>query len=306
MKTVIKLRSNTNISLPCLDQLSSLSNVVLYYENSGTTLPLDTDYIIATHLSEDELNQLPHLKGIFLYCAGTDRIPVDIANQRDIKIIPSHANSECIAEHAIALAYSLTHRIVEFDQDLRNNIWFSDGQNYFWRSLSELNIGILGYGSIGHYIYQKIQPISKNIMVLNRSGVYLNELHADNLDQLINWCDLLFICLPKNKDTINLMDASTLQKMKDKYIVNISRAEICSEEALYHALKSGILAGYASDVWYLNPDKNNRRLKSKPSNYDFASLKNVILSPHCASHELSARDRYITDAINNCIKYLEQ
>jgi formate dehydrogenase len=115
---------------------------------------------------------------------------------------------------------------------------------------------------------------------------------------------LLFVCVPKTNDTVGMINSEILQKMKGKYIVNIARAEICDEAALFNSLKNGELAGYASDVWYLGPDKLDRTKPAPPSKYAFSDMNNVVLSPHCATHEYGAHERYIADAVEQCICYI--
>jgi phosphoglycerate dehydrogenase-like enzyme len=110
--------------------------------------------------------------------------------------------------------------------------------------------------------------------------------------------------VPKTSDTEGLIGDKEIQLMENKFIVNISRAEICDEKALYNSLTEGRLKGYASDVWYCLPDKNERTKKAKSAHYNFNELKNVILSPHCATHEYNAHERYINDAVTQCLDYI--
>jgi phosphoglycerate dehydrogenase-like enzyme len=60
-------------------------------------------------------------------------------------------------------------------------------------------------------------------------------------------------------------------------LINVARAEICDEQALYSALSSGRLAGAALDVWYRYPSSADPVL---PAAQPFHQLSNVIMTPH--------------------------
>lgn len=306
MKVGIKLRKEDDVWKPYIDKLSDLVETEVIYGKEITTVCTGVEILITTNLTDLDVEKLPDLKAVFLFKTGMDGLPMDILKRKKIKVYPSHANADVIAEHALALALALLHRVVEFDADLRQNIWFSDGVDYYWRSLSELKVGILGYGSIGSCLGKKLSGLSSQIMGLNNKGKYdVGIIAADDFNQLIEWSDILFICVPKTGDTVGMVNADVLSKMAGKYIVNVSRAEICDEAALYHSLKKGTLAGYASDVWYFRPEKADRTKAAQPANYPFNELHNVVMSPHCATHEFSSHERYIADAVEQCIQYIE-
>ena len=61
------------------------------------------------------------------------------------------------------------------------------------------------------------------------------------------------------------------------YLINVARAEIVEERALYAALARGRLAGAALDVWYRYPTATGHAL---PSSAPFNELDNVIMTPH--------------------------
>jgi phosphoglycerate dehydrogenase-like enzyme len=64
---------------------------------------------------------------------------------------------------------------------------------------------------------------------------------------------------------------------KAAYLINVARAEIVDEKALYDALAHGRLAGAALDVWYRYPRASGR---TAPSAMPFHQLDNVIMTPH--------------------------
>ncbi len=305
MKVAVKLRKPDYIWDIYIKKLEKVADTVLLYDNQLSGKYDNIEVLITTHVSKDELSSFSSLKKIFLFKTGTDGLPISELKERNISISCSHANAEIIAEHAIALSLALLHRIPEFHNDMHNGIWYSNGSNYYWESIRNQRIGILGYGHIGSCIHQKLSIFTNNIIVFRKSAVYPKGVkYASTADDLIKQSDMIFLCLPKTKDTIGLINHKRLQNMKGKRIVNVGRAEICDEKALFEALKSETLAGFASDVWYREPDKTGKINNITPSAYPFEQLKNVIMSPHCATHEVGAHERYIRDAVTSCINYI--
>ena len=72
-------------------------------------------------------------------------------------------------------------------------------------------------------------------------------------------------------------------------LINVARAAIVDEDALYHALKDGHLGGAALDVWWQYPtaDEPDRR----PSRRPFHELPSVLITPHSSSSSEATADR---------------
>ena len=63
--------------------------------------------------------------------------------------------------------------------------------------------------------------------------------------------------------------------------MNVSRAAVIEEDALYEALQTGHISGFAADVWWNAPKRGES--KSWPSTHnEFQNMENVVMSPHRA------------------------
>src|SRR5262249_52309665 len=60
-------------------------------------------------------------------------------------------------------------------------------------------------------------------------------------------------------------------------LVNVARAEIVDEEALYRALLERRIGGAALDVWYRYPKEPGPTF---PARRPFHELSNVLMTPH--------------------------
>ena len=118
------------------------------------------------------------------------------------------------------------------------------------------------------------------------------------LDRMLPLCDTLLVSCALNPETKGLIDGRRLALMKPgALLINVARAAIVNEDALYASLKDGHLGGGAIDVWwqYPTPAEPTRR----PSRCPFYELPNVLITPHCSSTtEATAERRWSAVAAN--------
>ena len=81
------------------------------------------------------------------------------------------------------------------------------------------------------------------------------------------------------------------------FLINIARAEIVDEDALYDALSRRSIAGAALDVWYRYPRAAG---PVAPATRPFHELRNVLMTPHVSGWTdgmLEARAKLIAENI---------
>jgi hypothetical protein len=98
------------------------------------------------------------------------------------------------------------------------------------------------------------------------------------LDRMLPHCDTVLIACALAPETKGLIDARRLALMKPgALLINVARAAIVDEDALYAALKDGHLGGAALDVWWQYPTANEP--ERRPSRRPFHELSNVLMTP---------------------------
>jgi len=101
------------------------------------------------------------------------------------------------------------------------------------------------------------------------------------LHSLLPAADVLIICLPATAETVGLVGEAELSLLpRQAVLVNVGRAQVVDEKALYNALSSNKLCAAGIDVWYNYPPDYDAASCTQPSGYNFAALKNVVMSPH--------------------------
>jgi len=189
---------------------------------------------------------------------------------------------------------AMTREFTRLDAALRQGTWASQWAvgapvPAAWPELAGKTIGILGYGRIGQAVAQRARGFDMTVLPFRRGDVL-----ADVLRQ----SDYLVITLSLNDTTRGLIGARELASMKPSaFLVNVARAQIVDEDALYHALAKRVIAGAALDVWYRYPTTPGPML---PANHPFHELPNVLMTPHLSGWTegmLQARAKVIAENI---------
>ncbi len=265
------------------------------------------DAVVTGRISVDEIKQSENLKVIFVPFTGLNSFPLEIIKQKGVIISNTHANARYVAERAVTLALALLGRVAEFHNDLKAGKWSrSHDDADLWDSIQNKSVGIIGLGHIGLHIAKFIKAFGCNVYGFNRGSEnpvknIVDEV-SNNLEYIIDKSDIVFVCLPLNSETKNIVNAEILAKMKGKCIVNVGRGETISEEGLYNALKDGTIKGAALDVWYNYPGKKPEPVY--PAAKPFWELTNVLLSPHKSSHTIQAVNAMIDDTCENIRSYI--
>lgn len=143
-------------------------------------------------------------------------------------------------------------------------------------------LGLVGFGHIGQAVTQRAKAFGMAVHAISNSGKAPGTDWAGATAQLARMLpvvDFLVMACPLTEQTRGLIGAQQLALMKPTAVlINIGRAQLIDEAALYQALSRGRLAGATLDVWYDYPTPE--RPDARPASFPFASLPNV----HCTAH----------------------
>lgn len=225
----------------------------------------------------------PKLKVAVKFGVGVDIFDLENAKKHNIKICNTKgANSDSVAELAIALMLDCLRSVSLQDRSLRSGVW----GHYVGIEMMNKQIGLLGFGAIGQKIAQKLSGFSVMISACDK---YPDHIRAKQLNVEITDCesllaksDIVCILLPSNEETYHFMNHQRFSCMKDGAIfINTARGNLVDEEALYRSLASGKLSAAGLDVYQTEPDVNQQLF----------TLDNIVGTAHCAgdTYESSRR-----------------
>jgi lactate dehydrogenase-like 2-hydroxyacid dehydrogenase len=99
-------------------------------------------------------------------------------------------------------------------------------------------------------------------------------------DDVLRQATVIVLSLPRNPETLNLLSAAEFERMHPyAVLINIARGGIVDEAALVQALKEKRIAGYATDVFQVEPAGGP---EDTPLLAEDARDLNITLSPHLA------------------------
>ena len=211
---------------------------------------------------------------------------VIVSNSRGVQSTP-------IAEHVFAVLLALAKQLPFVMEKQRERRWAQNkliGDRLPWL-LKGRTLGLIGAGTIGVAIARLGNAFGMKVVALTRRpkiesiGGIDELLPPGNLDRLLERSDVLIIAAPLTRETLSLIGAAQLARMKrGSILINVGRARIVDHEALADALDSGHLAGASLDVFHREPLPPEDRLWTAP---------NVILTPHTSGFRQGHWDEVI-------------
>ena len=268
----------------------------------------EIDVLVTMLLTPEMGRAATRLRLVQVPGAGLDRI--------DRSAMPSGAwlanlygHENGIAEYVIGAMLALTRGFFRLDAALRKGDWQSQwaigiAPPPVWPELAGKTIGILGYGRIGRAVARRARAFDMNVVAV-RQNVWASVEDdvaflggPESIDEVIGRSDYVQISMPATRDTIGLMDRRRLGLMKSTaLLINVARAQIIDEAALYEALAERAIAGAALDVWYRYPRLPGA---TPPATCPFHDLPNVLMTPHVSGWTdgmLDARAKLIAENI---------
>ena len=226
---------------------------------------------------------------------GYDNVDLDAARRHGVTVTNTPGVlTAATADLAFALLLAVTRRLGEGERRIRS------GEPWAWsmdfmlgRGLGGKTLGIVGYGQIGRAVAERARAFGMEI-------VYSDEARREEpgqveLEELLERSHVISLHCPLTPETRHLIDADALARMRDDaYLVNTSRGPVVDEAALAAALRDGVIAGAALDVFEHEPDVHP----------ELVGLENAVLLPHLGSATVETRTAMAELAAANALAVL--
>ena len=231
------------------------------------------DVIIESNipLRKDFLDACPNLKMLSIAFTGLDHIDMEECQRRNIKVMNAAGYStEAVAELAIALMIDVYRKVRENDIITREcqRKGIMPG-----REIGGKTIGIIGMGNIGQRVAKIANAFGCKVLAWNRTPKTVEGVTFVDKETLLKEADIVTLHIALNNETRDFITEKDFALMKPSAIlINTARGPVVNEMAFADALKNGIIAGAATDVYGTEPPlKKDNPLFDAP---------NLIMLPH--------------------------
>lgn len=241
-----------------IDSKSNLKNILKKFDGC---------IIGSEKIDKEIIDNCPKLKGIVRFGVGMDNIDIEYAKKKKIivKNVVAESISQAVSIHCIGLILALTQNLKHHIDDSKSGKWLRH-LNLFPKNTS---VGVAGAGNIGQKVISYLVKLGFRVNYFSRKKkLNLKKKGAKffkDLDNLIKKSDIITVHLPSIKNELPFFDKKRLKKMKNKYLVNLSRGALIDENALIKKLDDGTIKFYATDVFtYEPPSKISKSLLIHP------------------------------------------
>ncbi|KEQ52942.1 2-hydroxyacid dehydrogenase [Sphingobium chlorophenolicum] len=228
------------------------------------------------------MDALPKLEMIGLFSVGYDKVDVDHARAKGIRVTNTpDVLTDDVADLAVGLLYATVRHIAANDRMVRAGDWARGVKLALCGRVTGKRIGILGLGRIGRAIARRLEPVAGEILYHSRRPVADTAYRyvADPLD-FARASDVIIVATSGGPEAKGLVDAAMLDALgPEGMIVNIRRGSVIDEDALVAALAEKRIAGAGLDVFANEPHVPEALF----------AMDHVVLQPHQGSATVETR-----------------
>ena len=280
------------------DKLKKSGHEVVVYPDRKPELNIerasDADVVVESNmpLRKDFFDACPKLKMLSIAFTGLDHIDMAECERRGIVVKNAAGYStEAVAEETICMMIGLYRHVIENDRITRSCKGPSIAPG---REIAGKTLGIIGMGAIGQRTAALAQAFGCKVIAWNRSPKQVQGVTFVDKETLLKEADIVALHIALNNETRNFLTAKDFAIMKPSaIIVNAARGPVVNTADLAEALKNGVIAGAALDVYDGEPPlSNDNPLLTAP---------NTMLLPHIGFATKEAFEARLQIVINNII-----
>lgn len=280
---------------------ANVADLILYPSTQPTQVLERVQHaeIIITNkvvVDKEILKQCPQLKLILISATGTNNVDLSQAKQQGVVVCNCQGyGTSAVAQHTLSLMLALATSLLQYDRAVKQGEWNKSPifclLDFPIIELSGKTLGILGYGELGQAVAKLAKAFGMKVLI----GALPGRLGENRLElsELLPQVDFLSLHCPLTEQTRDLIGASEFEQMKSSaFLVNCARGGIVNEQALATALRTGKIAGAATDVLSVEPPALGNVLLTD-------DIPNLIITPHSAWGSVDARQRIVNQVVEN-------
>ena len=287
------------IEVAC-DGLKKQGHEVVVYPDRRPELNIEraagADIIVESNmpLRKDFFDACPNLKMLSIAFTGLDHIDMEECQRRGIVVKNAAGYStEAVAEETICMMIGLYRHVIENDSITRSCKGLSMAPG---REIAGKTVGIIGLGAIGQRTAALVQAFGCKVIAWNRTLKQVPGVTMVEKETLLKEADIVALHIALNNDTKNFLTAKDFAMMKSSaIIVNAARGPVVNTADLAEALKKGIIAGAALDVYDGEPPLSSEN--------PILEAPNTLLLPHIGFSTKEAFEARLEIVVGNIIKF---
>ena len=283
------------------DNLKKQGHEVVIYPDRKPELNIEraagADVVVESNmpLRKDFLDACPNLKMLSIAFTGLDHIDMDECKRRGIVVMNAAGYStEAVAEETICMMIGLYRHVIENDRITRSCKGPSMAPG---REIAGKTVGIIGMGAIGQRTAALAQAFGCKVIAWNRTPRQVQGVTFVDKETLLKESDIVALHIALNNETKNFITAKDFALMKPSaIIVNAARGPVVNTADLAEALKKGVIAGAALDVYDGEPPLSNDN--------PILEAPNTMLLPHIGFATKEAFETRLKIVVNNIMRFL--
>lgn len=243
------------------------------------------NYIIASvtpFFNQEFFEHKDELKLLSRHGIGYNNVDLEAAKAHNtvVTIVPALVERDAVAEQNVTNLLNLMRQVSQSTKRVVADKW-EDRAQFVGNTLYNKTVGVIGLGNTGSCVAETLRygfrcrvisyDPNKTVLDMQQYGVEKVEF-----DYLLKNADVICLAANLNETSFHMINKEAISQMKDGvYISNSARGALVEEEAIIEGLKSGKLAGYATDVLEVEPGR---------ANHPFLQFENVVMTPHTAAY----------------------
>jgi D-3-phosphoglycerate dehydrogenase len=252
-----------------------------------------------TQVNSEVFSAAVNLKVVGRAGVGVDNIDLAAANLHNVTVVNSpSATTQAVAEHVLALLFSLARSIPAADGSMKSGLWHKN--QFMGIELRGKVMGIIGMGNIGGSVAQTAHSLGMEVLgydpLISEAEIERRGAKPVGMQEIYAQSDFISIHAPLNPETRRMVDGTAFGTMKRGVrLVCTARGGIIHETALLSALESGQVTGAALDVFEVEP----------PGMSALVSHPRVIATPHIGAQTSEAQARAAVDIATEVLAALQ-
>lgn len=257
------------------------------------------------YLSASSLQKMKSCKVLVRVGVGYDNVDYKAAGELGIPVVnvPDYGTND-VADHAFALMLSIERKLLVYNDALRADPikGWNPGLGGNISRLTGTKLGIIGLGRIGTAFALRSKAFGMEVSFYDpyiADGIdkALQINRTWSLETLFKENRIISIHAPLTDETKGMINEKLFTKDTSHLtLLNVSRGEIVSTDAVYNALLNNRLKAFGADVLSQEPpDTKHPLIKSFMLNEPWLEGR-VQLTPHSAFYAVESRNELRTKA----------